>query len=152
RSDDMDQIHAISEGGDDYITKPYSFNVLIAKIQAQLRRAYGAYAAPNVSEIRFGDACFHPGRLTLQCQDTIQSLSKTEAAVVHSLFRHAPDVVTRESLLSTIWDDECFVEENTLNVTISRIRKRLDQISSVLQIVAVRGIGYRLAVPGDPKP
>lgn len=67
------------------------------------------------------------------------------------MFQNYPDVVSSEDLLKEIWDNDNFVEENTLNVTISRIRKRLDCISSALTIKPVRGIGYRLGDDGDEK-
>ena len=75
-------------------------------------------------------------------------LSKTEAGVLWIIFEKHPDVASREELLNEIWDDETFVEENTLNVTISRIRRRLEQVGSRLVLKSVRGVGYRIGDMG----
>lgn len=91
-----------------------------------------------------GDCIFSQNRLVLRCNGEETELSKTEAGVIRIMFQNYPDVVSREDLLNEIWDNDNFVEENTLNVTISRIRKRLDSIGSTLNIKPVRGIGYRL--------
>ena len=67
------------------------------------------------------------------------------------MFQNYPDVVSREDLLNEIWDDDSFVEENTLNVAISRIRKRLESIGSALAVKPVRGVGYRIGDAGHEK-
>ena len=146
RNADSDQVFAIMNGGDDYITKPFSYDIIIAKINAQLRRTYGEYSIQNKDEKEYGDCIYSQSKLLLRKDEKVVELSKNEAAVIRCLFSKAPMVVTREELLNTIWDDDSFVEENTLNVTISRIRKRLEQIGSELQIRPVRGVGYRIGV------
>ena len=146
RNTDSDQVFAIMNGGDDYITKPFSYDVIIAKINAQLRRAYGEYSKQNNDTIMYGDCTYSQSKLLISKNNKSVELSKNEAAVIRCLFVSEREVVTREELLSTIWDEDCFVEENTLNVTISRIRKRLEQIGSELQIKPIRGIGYRIGV------
>ena len=78
-------------------------------------------------------------------------MSKTEAGVLRVIFEKYPDVASREELLSEIWDDETFVEENTLNVTISRIRRRLEQVGSRLVVKSVRGVGYRIGELGHER-
>lgn len=147
RNTDSDQVYAIMNGGDDYITKPFSFEVVTAKISAVLRRTYGEYAGSHSDELKCGDCIFSQSKLLLRCRDRVTELSKTEAGVIRVMFRNYPDIVSREELLNAIWDDESFVEENILNVTVSRIRKRLEQIQSGLIVKPVRGIGYRIGVP-----
>lgn len=144
RNADSDQVYAMMNGGDDFVTKPFSLDVITAKITAMLRRTYGEYAAACFSEISCGDCIFSQSRLTLLCNGKETELSKTEAGVVRVIFEKHPDVATREELLNEIWDDETFVEENTLNVTISRIRRRLEQVGSRLVLKSVRGVGYRI--------
>ena len=138
-------------GGDDYVTKPFSLDVLTAKVTAILRRTYGEYVTAVTNDLSCGDCSFSQNRLVLRCNGKETELSKTEAGVIRIMFQNYPDVVSREDLLNEIWDNDNFVEENTLNVTISRIRKRLDCISSALTIKPVRGIGYRLGDDGDEK-
>lgn len=144
RNSDSDQVHAIGSGGDDYITKPFSFEVVTAKVTAILRRVYGEYAKTDADELQCGDCVFSKSRLTLSCGERVTDLSKTEAGVVRVMFQKYPDIADRATLLNEIWDDESFVEENTLNVTISRIRRRLEKIGSHLTVKSVRGVGYRI--------
>lgn len=144
RNADSDQVYAMMNGGDDFVTKPFSLDVITAKITALLRRTYGEYATSTSNELHCGDCIFCQNRLTLLCNGRETELSKTEAGVLRGIFEKYPDVATREELLSEIWDDETFVEENTLNVTISRIRRRLEQIGSCLVLKSVRGVGYRI--------
>lgn len=151
RNTDSDQVHAIMSGGDDYITKPFSFEVVTAKVTAALRRVYGEYANSGFDELQCGDCIFSKSKLTLSSHGNMAELSKTEAGVIRVMFQNYPDVVTREELLNEIWDDENFVEENTLNVTISRIRRRLGNIGSSLVVRSVRGVGYRIGEPGYEK-
>lgn len=146
RNADSDQVLAMRNGGDDYVTKPFSMDVLIAKIDAQLRRAYGEYASAGQDQILFADCTFSMNKLQITRKNQSVELTKNEALVIRCLFEKAPDVVTREELLNQIWDEDCFVEENTLNVAISRIRKRMEEISSKIDIKAVRGVGYRMGV------
>lgn len=149
RNADSDQVFAIMNGGDDYITKPFSFEVVTAKVNAHLRRVYGEYANNVVDEQTCGDCIFSKNKLTLKCGGKVVELSKTEAGVIGLMFLKYPDVVSRELLLNEIWDDENFVEENTLNVVMSRIRRRLEGIDSKLTIKSVRGLGYRIVGISD---
>lgn len=144
RNTDADQVYAIMNGGDDFVTKPFSVDVLTAKITAILRRTYGEYAAAYSNELNCGDCVFSQNRMLLSCNGKEVELSKTEAGVLRVMFEKYPDIASREELLSEIWDDETFVEENTLNVTISRLRRRMEQVGSVLTLKSVRGVGYRI--------
>lgn len=144
RNADSDQVYAMMNGGDDFVTKPFSLDVITAKITALLRRTYGEYATATSSELHCGDCTFYQNRLTLCCKGKEVELSKTESGILRIMFEKYPGVASREELLNEIWDDETFVEENTLNVTVSRIRRRLEQIGSGLVLKSVRGVGYRI--------
>lgn len=144
RNADSDQVYAMMNGGDDFVTKPFSLDVITAKITALLRRAYGEYATAFSDDLQCGDCTFSQNRMTLGCNGKEVELSKTEAGVLRVIFRKHPGIVSREELLNEIWDDETFVEENTLNVTISRLRRRLEQVDSRLILKSVRGVGYRI--------
>ncbi|WP_122789080.1 response regulator transcription factor [Intestinibacillus sp. Marseille-P6563] len=151
RNADSDQVYAMMNGGDDFVTKPFSLDVITAKITALLRRTYGEYAVSYSKQLQCGDCTFSQNRLTLACNGKEVELSKTEAGVLRVIFEKYPDVASREELLSEIWDDETFVEENTLNVTISRIRRRLEQVGSRLVVKSVRGVGYRIGELGHER-
>lgn len=144
RSADSDQVYAMMNGGDDFVAKPFSLDVITAKITALLRRTYGEYAASASRVLHCGDCTYFQDRLTLSCSGREVELSKTEAGVLRLIFEKHPGIASREALLNEIWDDETFVEENTLNVTISRIRHRLEQVGSQLVLKSIRGVGYRI--------
>lgn len=147
RTEDYDQVRAIMSGGDDYVTKPFSHELLLAKVNSQLRRAYGEYAG-NETATECGDCSFNKLRFTLKCGDNQIDLPKNEAILIGILFDSYPNVVSREKILSEIWDSDMFVEENTLNVTVSRVRKKLKDMGSNLQVITVRGMGYKVEYEG----
>ena len=147
RTEDYDQVRAIMSGGDDYITKPFSYDLLLAKVNSQLRRAYGEYANKETGST-CGDCSFNKLRFTLKCKDKQIDLPKNEAILIGILFDSYPNVVRREKILSEIWDSEMFVEENTLNVTVSRVRKKLKELESDLKVITVRGMGYKVEYEG----
>jgi len=143
RTEDYDQVRAIMSGGDDYVTKPFSYELLLAKVNSQLRRAYGEYSGGE-SALELYDCSFNKLRFTLKCRDNQIDLAKNEAILTGILFESYPNVVSREKILSEIWDSDMFVEENTLNVTVSRVRKKLKDLESGLQVITVRGMGYKV--------
>ena len=147
RTEDYDQVRAIMSGGDDYITKPFSYDLLLAKVNSQLRRAYGEYANKETGST-CGDCSFNKLRFTLKCKNKQIDLPKNEAILIGILFDSYPNLVSREKILSEIWDSEMFVEENTLNVTISRVRKKLKELESDLKVITVRGMGYKVEYEG----
>lgn len=144
REGKMDQVMALENGGDDYITKPFDFEIVIAKINSHLRRAYGSYAATqNGRTITVGGLKLDVERMMLTFNDEDIELSHTEAKILDELMKKTERVVSRERLLEKIWDDQVFVDDNTLNVYIARVRRKLAtlHISNALQ--TIRGQGYR---------
>ncbi|KOP79658.1 response regulator transcription factor [Cytobacillus solani] len=144
RDSKMDQVMALENGGDDYITKPFDFEIVIAKINSHLRRAYGSYAtSQNGRTITVGGLKLDVERMILTFNDENIELSHTEAKILDELMKKSERVVSRDRLLEKIWDDQAFVDDNTLNVYITRVRKKLDalHISNALQ--TIRGQGYR---------
>lgn len=126
------------------MTKPFSFDLLLAKVNAQIRRAYGKYATANQDNYTQGNTSFNPNGLVLHTLTEKSSLSKNEALLISLLLDHFQEVVSRQVILERIWDVEHFVEENTLNVNVSRLRKKLLTIGSNLAIQTVKGLGYKL--------
>ena len=143
RTEDYDQVRAIMSGGDDYITKPFSYDLLLAKVNSQLRRAYGEYANKETGST-CGDCSFNKLRFTLKCKNKQIDLPKNEAILIGILFDSYPNVVSREKILSEIWDSEMFVED----VTVSRVRKKLKELGSDLKVITVRGMGYKVEYEG----
>lgn len=147
RSGEMDQVMALEYGADDYITKPFHLEVVMAKIRSQLRRGYGEYA-PNTEEriVRQSGLLLFPERLELQLNGSSSLLTKKETVLLEMLVQQYPRVVSREALLEKLWDDQSFVDENTLNVNITRLRKKLQEIGVENGLETVRGAGYRLQI------
>lgn len=141
----MDQVMAIENGGDDYITKPFSFDLLLAKIKGAIRRAYGEYAENNSKDIYEADGVYlYRSQNTVEWQGKRVELSKKEFALLYILITNLNDIVSRETLLEQLWDDMDFVDDNTLSVNIARLRKRLEDIGIYDAIQTKRGQGYSM--------
>jgi len=146
RDGEMEQVMGIESGADDYITKPFYYDVVIAKIKSQLRRCYGAYA-PGVSEerkIELDGLVLYPERPELHFNGNSTVLTKKEAVLAEVLMRMSPRAASRDVLMEKLWDDRTFIDENTLNVNVARLRKKLQEIGIDDAIETVRGHGYRL--------
>lgn len=147
RTGEMDQVMALENGGDDFITKPFHSEVVIAKIRSQLRRAYGEYAKKDIERVveKHGLQLF-PERLELKFNSKIVALTKKETDVIESLLDRYPRVAGREDLLEKLWDEQVYVDENTLNVNITRVRKKFQELGITDAVETVRGAGYRLNI------
>ena len=148
RSGDMDQVLALDNGGDDYITKPFSIDVVIAKVRAALRRAYGQYstsaeADPDVYEIE--GLYLHRGKSMVEWRGAQAFLTPKEFRLLDLLARRLGQVVPRDCLLEALWDDVEFVDDNTLTVNVTRVRRKLQSIEVIGAIETIRGAGYKLA-------
>ncbi|MBW8350658.1 response regulator transcription factor [Bacillus sp. IITD106] len=144
RSGEMDQVMALENGADDFITKPFHYEVVMAKIRSHLRRAYGEYA-PKVEErtVELEGLTLYMERMEAKKGDHIVSLTKKEAIMLETLMKRSPRVVSRETILEKLWDDQAFVDENTLNVNVTRVRKKLQELGINNCVETVRGAGYR---------
>ncbi|NLT95841.1 MAG: response regulator transcription factor [Clostridia bacterium] len=148
RDSEMDQVLGIESGADDYITKPFYYEVVIAKIKSQLRRCYGEFAH-DVSEekkIEYEGLTLFPERPELYFNNNKTVLTKKEAVLAEALMGMAPRAVSREMLMEKLWDHQTFIDENTLNVNVARLRKKLQEIGIDDAVETVRGYGYRLNV------
>ena len=141
RSDNMDIVMAVNMGADDYIAKPVAMDVLTAKIQAMLRRAY-AYEAPPI--LRLQDAVLDPGALCLIRGGVKTPLTRNEARILQSLLLGRGGPVSREKLMLALWDSDTFVDDNTLTVNVNRLRKTLADAGLKDCIVTHKGMGYAL--------
>ena len=139
-SDNMNIVMAINMGGDDFIAKPFDLNVLNAKVQAILRRTYDLGGQIPVMEQ--GGAILNLNEMSLVYRDKKVELSKNEFRILQTLMENKGKVVSRNTLMSRLWEDDCYVEENTLTVNITRLRKRLEQIGLTDFIETKTGKGY----------
>lgn len=145
KSEDTDKIMGLNIGADDYITKPFYYDVVMAKIKSHIRRVYGEYS-PKIDEriVELDGLKFYPERLELELNGENLIITKKEGILIECLIKRYPKVVSRDYLLEKIWDDIEFVEENTLNVNVSRIRKRFEELGIDNAVQTVRGLGYKL--------
>lgn len=145
RDGKMDQVMALENGADDYITKPFDYDIVLAKINSQLRRAYGTYAAvPADRSTDVHGLHLDRERLCLRLNEIKIELSHTEMKIMDELMMKAEQVVSRDRLLEKIWDDQVFVDDNTLNVYVTRVRKKLAALGIEDALQTVRGQGYQL--------
>ena len=127
-------------GADDYITKPFSMGILLAKINAVLRRS--TKAEDNILVVK--DSKLNLEGMYLKSGDTSIALSKNEFNLLKLFFEKFNKVVSREELLESIWDEDEFIDDNTLTVNITRLKKKIKDNNINLNIETKRGIGYVL--------
>lgn len=139
RSEEGEQIRGMNLGADDYITKPFSVGILLAKINALLRRV-DEYS--EIADLTQGDLILVDDSMNLKYKEKTLELSKNEYRILKILIRNSGKIVTREELLETLWDDTTFVDDNTLTVNITRVKKRLSDLGLENIIVTKRGVGY----------
>ncbi|MGN7359675.1 response regulator transcription factor [Paenibacillus sp. SAF-054] len=144
RSGAMDQVMALENGADDFITKPFYYEIVMAKIRSHLRRVYGEFANRNEERTVEKDGLvLYAERMELKLGAQTVALSKKETILMETLLERSPRVVSREVILEKLWDD-AFVDDNTLSVNITRVRKRLAELGIGDALETVRGLGYRL--------
>ena len=139
-SDNMNIVMAMNLGADDFIAKPFDQGVLMAKIQAMLRRTYDFAAAVPVLEHR--GALLNTGDNTLTYEGERIDLTKNEYRILLALMENKGKVVSREKLMERLWETDSFVDENTLTVNVNRLRKKLDAVGLTEFITTKFGVGY----------
>lgn len=147
RNQEVDQIMAIELGADDYITKPFTFELLQSKIKATIRRVYGEYSTSDTLNTCVGEICIDAKTLTLTYQGKKIELSKNEYRLLKKLMDNHGNFVSREELIEEVWDSITFVDDNTLTVNISRIKHILSDLGLTDIIKSKRGVGYMLYYP-----
>lgn len=143
RDTDHDKIRAISQGGDDYIEKPFSIDLLTTKISAILRRAY-SFNDHTINILQYKDLIFNVERLQIFYREKEIELTRNECKILTLLIKNPGNLVTRTRLMKALWDDESFVDDNTLSVNVNRLRKKLEYIGLTDTIKTIKGEGYRL--------
>lgn len=141
-SDNMNVVMAVNMGGDDFIVKPFDLEILAAKVQAILRRTYSFQNQSSILEYK--NVILNLGDMALLYEGRKLELTKNEFRIMQILFENPGNVVTRESIMKRLWDNECFVDDNTLTVNINRLRKRLEEAGLKDFILTKKGVGYQL--------
>lgn len=141
RNTNMDMIMAMNMGGDDFVNKPFSMDILIAKINALLRRTYN-YSETTNEVMEHNGILLNMENSTFQVGDSIVDLSKNEYKLLYHLMKNHGKILSRDKLLRALWDDERFVDDNTLTVNINRLRKKIEQTGLDGYIETKIGQGY----------
>ncbi|NBK77716.1 DNA-binding response regulator [bacterium D16-76] len=149
-SENMDIITAMNLGGDDFIPKPFDLSVLTAKVQAVLRRAYDFGLGAN--RLAWGGAQVDLGTSVLHGPQGQCELTRNELRIAQVLMESGGHLVTRQDLMARLWEDESFVDDNTLTVNVSRLRRKLEQVGLRGLLATRKGLGYQLGQGGgEPK-
>ncbi|QUI24149.1 response regulator transcription factor [Vallitalea pronyensis] len=139
----MDILMAINMGADDYVTKPYSMDILLAKISALIRRTY-SYTSNTANLMEHKGAVLNLDDGTLIYEDERIELTKNEYRILYVLMRHKDSIVSRDKIMRNLWEHESFVDDNTLTVNINRLRKKLDGKGLSQFITTKKGQGYMI--------
>lgn len=144
KSENMDIIMAMQFGGDDFIIKPINLDIMIAKIQAILRRSYNF--SNEIRYLEFGNVRLHLLESKVIFENKETSLTKTELLILEELFRAQGNIVSREKIMDKCWQSDNFIDDNTLAVNMTRVRKKLSMIGLESFIITKKGMGYMLAI------
>jgi DNA-binding response OmpR family regulator len=140
RDSNMDIIMGMNNGGDDYITKPFSVDVLVSKINALLRRSYDYTSSDSL--VYYNDAVLDIERCIFRYNDKEIELTKNEIKILSLLIKNKGKVVSREKLMMLLWNDDEFVSDNTLTVNVTRLRGKIKELGLDDIIKTKKGIGY----------
>ena len=139
-SDNMNIVMAMNMGGDDFIAKPFDQTVLIAKIQAMLRRTYDFSKADHTLHCR--QAILNLDDHSLTYQEKVVTLSRNEFGILKILMENVGKIVSRERMMERLWETDSFIDDNTLTVNVNRLRKKLENVGLKDFITTKFGVGY----------
>lgn len=139
RDSQMDELISMNLGADDFVTKPYNLQILLARISRVLQRSYEQNKGNTLT---MKDIVLDISKSTLSYRDKLCDLTKNELRIMHCLFENKNKIVSRNELMQHMWDCDLFVDDNTLTVNINRLRKKLEYISLDDFITTKRGLGY----------
>jgi Response regulators consisting of a CheY-like receiver domain and a winged-helix DNA-binding domain len=140
RDSEVDELMSMNLGADDFITKPYNTEILLARITNSLKRTYGNIKNSNILSYR--DFNLNLSNATIIYKDNSLELTKNEVKILSFLINNKGNIVKRDSLMEYLWKADFFVDDSTLNVNINRLRKKLEEIGIENPIETRRGMGY----------
>ena len=139
-SDNMNIVMAINMGGDDFVIKPFDMNVLIAKVQAMLRRTYSFAESTNI--IEHNGCILNMNGQTFIYNEEMVELTKNEYRILQCLLENIGKVVARDTIMMKLWESDNFIDDNTLTVNVARLRKKLENAGLKDYIKTKKGSGY----------
>ncbi|MFF2793743.1 response regulator transcription factor [Lysinibacillus xylanilyticus] len=140
RDRDVDELMSMNLGADDFITKPYNTEILLARVTNMLRRTYGGLKTNNI--LNYKDFHLNLSNATVTYQDKSLELTKNEVKILSYLINNRGNIVKRDSLMEYLWKSDYFVDDSTLTVNMNRLRKKLEEIGIGNPIETRRGLGY----------
>ncbi len=140
RDSDIDELMSMNLGADDFVTKPYNTQILLARIEAILKRVNRSLTPQDVLEYK--DMKVNLSNGTVNYNDKTIEITKNELKILSYLIKNKGKIVSRENLMNYLWDCEMFIDDNTLSVNVTRIRKKLEEIGLKNIIETRRGLGY----------
>ena len=142
RESELDELISLNNGADQYVTKPYNIQILLAKISGLLRRTKNIESSQN--KINCGDFILNISKSIIEKEDTKVELTKNELKILHFLLLNKGKIVSRDEIINYLWDSESFIDDNTLTVNMTRLRTKLEEIGLKDIIQTKRGQGYIL--------
>ena len=142
RDSEMDELLSLNYGADQYVTKPYNIQILLAKIVGLLKRNQNV--GNNPDKIDCGEFILNTAGRIIEKEDNKVELTKNEYKILEYLVLHRQQVISRDEIMDYLWESEEFVDDNTLNVNIKRLRTKLEELGLIDQIETRRGHGYLL--------
>lgn len=140
RNLEVDELMSMNLGADDFITKPYNTQILLARIESLLRRVQGSGHIPEA--LVYNDLKLNLSNGTMNYKGTTHELTKNELKILSCLMRNKGKIVSREELMNFMWDSDLFVDDNNLSVNVTRLRKKLEEAGMIENIETRRGLGY----------
>lgn len=141
RDDELDELMSINLGADDFITKPYNLQILLARISAVLKRTYGN---EQVNSLRYEGIIYNIAASEVAFNNNKIELTKNESKILHILISNNGKIVSRDEIMKCLWQEAEFVDDNTLTVNVNRLRKKLEDLGALGYIQTKRGQGYIL--------
>ena len=141
RDSDADELSSMNLGADDFITKPYNTEILLARIASIIRRVY---VSSEVDIFTYKDLKYNLSTSEMSCSEGKVELTKNESRILYTLIKNKEKIVSREDIIKALWQDDEFIDDNTLTVNVNRLRKKLEEIGAKGYLQTKRGQGYIL--------
>ena len=142
RDNEMDELMSINLGADDFITKPYNTQILLARVGMIIKRTYGNNTDSELFMLR--DLTYNISTSEVSFKEITIELTKNESKILYTLFKSKGKIVSRDKIIKELWKEEEFIDDNTLTVNINRLRRKIEEVGAINYLQTKRGQGYIL--------
>lgn len=140
RNSEIDELMSMNLGADDFVTKPYNTQILLARISAVLKRTYGDNEDSDI--LKYKDLSLDLSKGSIKAFDKSMEISKNELKILSCLMKNKEKIVSRDELMNYMWNSDVYIDDNTLSVNVTRLRKKLEELGLKDYIETRRGLGY----------